>query len=983
MKQESILYQCPKCKHRMSSADFLKSAGVCRKCNVMLEKVEAPKEKQPDPVPKEKEEDVEAVKTYLEKKNEKETAPSSHQKEPFNITPNPDSKNHIVVAEVLLPSQNEMDTTVVNQFISSLPENISMEYYGHGAKRYMLLRGGKADIKYVAAKIAVLYPAASVNILNYDPVLEMKNSHHKIISTYGFSGEDYLPVKTYEKYSDGDPVHTLLAGFLDLGSDDSLWIQIQFLDRETPEWHEKILQRIKAEDQKGFVTNPKNEGIGDSIGAFTPTELYRAANLKKAFFNTSVLIVWLFVFILFMFRMYAGAVVLFLIATILTIIRINLPKEKTDAWYTTDLETVKSKATSQKEFNKVVIRVVAASDTKQNAEDMLQRIRLIFNQYSLAGGNSFEQKSKLEDTLFSPKLLTAADDPVVMWMSDAELGGLWHIPYNTESVSPGLIPVRGIEMRCPDVDDVAGFYQIGSFTQPNGEGQPVYLNQKMLKHNMFLIGKPGTGKTSMMEHIAMAAINGGSEDSAIIVIDPHGDMFMRLAGCIPPERYDDVVLLDFGDPKFVVPYNPLDVHTSGLSTEQSTQLIVDIGKALWSTSWGPRMQIPLQRAVSAISAHNKCSPNNSPAHGLSLLGVFLNSGPKGRAQYLSEITDERIRVTLERYFTNDFNSYGSYMREQIIMPVLSKSYRFEESPMLEFFSAPHSVLNPTDIIKNKKILLVNTRMSQFGSELSNFIGSFVINIILKEISRQGEDSFENRNPVLLIIDEFQTYSGVPWQELLAQLRKWGGRTVLGTQSFASMVSEDTKELPGIIMSGVYSLIAFAVNGEDASYLSKNELSAKFGGPSMDTLVSLDPHTCYARFMRQDGKLSRPFFFRTAMPVTPKDENFNEVMGRRENYAVRKDIATADALAYLDIVNDYSFVSAGSETASTGTNQKTKSKIKNTDEELDYKENTDVLDEYPENKEDLTSVHRVINKKEDENSVSAEDLSNTNDYGGFI
>ena len=975
---ENNLYWCPVCKHRFSVHDYMTAGGTCRKCNVMLEKYTVLSQDPPGPVPKEKDEDVEAVKAFLDKK---ENTPPVETNKKIRIETNPDAKNHIVVAEVLLPSQNEMDTTVVNQFVSSLPENISMEYYGHGAKRYMLLRGGKADIKYVAAKIAVLYPAASVNILNYDPVAEMKKSQHKIVSTYGFSGEDYLPVKTYEKYSDGDPVHTLLAGFLDLGNDDSLWIQIQFLAREKPEWLEKILQRIKAEDQKGFVTNPKNEGIGDAIGAFTPTEMYRTVNLKKAFFNTLVAISWMFVFILFMFRMYGAAVILLFAAIIATIIRVNLPKEKSDSWYSTDLETVKNKATSQNDFNKVVIRVVAASDKTENAEDMRRRIRLIFNQYSLAGGNSFVQKSKLEDTLFSPKLLTDADDPHVMWMSDAELGCLWHIPYNSESVSPGLIPVRGIEMRCPDVDDVAGFYQIGSFTQPNGEGQPVNLNPKMLKHNMFLIGKPGTGKTSMMEHIAMAAVKGGAEDSAIIVIDPHGDMFMRLAGCIPPEKYDDVVLLDFGDPNFVVPYNPLDVHTSGLSTEQSTQLIVDIGKALWSTSWGPRMQIPLQRAVSAISAHNKCSPKSAPADGLSLLGVFLNSGPKGRKQYLSEITDERIRITLERYFNDDFNSYGSYMREQIIMPVLSKSYRFEESPMLEFFSAPHSVLNPTDIIKNKKILLVNTRMSQFGSELSNFIGSFVINIILKEISRQGEDSFENRNPVLLIIDEFQTYSGVPWQELLAQLRKWGGRTVLGTQSFASMVTEDTKELPGIIMSGVYSLIAFAVNGEDASYLSKNELSAKFGGPSMDTLVSLDPHTCYARFMRQDGKLSRPFFFRTSMPVKPTEENFNEVMGRRENYAIRKEEATADALGYLEKVQEYSFVSVGSETASKGKDKAGKSALKDTDKDLGYSANPEVDDEYPENKEGTVSPHLVINKdekKEDSGGAAGEDI-----YGGFF
>ncbi len=977
---ENKLYRCPVCGNRFTAGEYMASGGICRNCNVMLEIYAEPEQEPPAPIPHEKEEDTEAVPELSEGEEEPPQQSSGCQNEPACIAAEEKPKRHIVVAEVLLPSQNELDVTAVNQFISSLPENISMEYYGHGPKRYMLLRGEKANIKYIAAKISVLYPAASVNILNHDPVKEAENAPHRIASTFGFSGEDYLPLKAHEKYSDGDPVHTILAGFLDLGSSDSLWIQIQFIARGRPEWYEKILQRVKAEEQKGFVTNPKNEGIGDAIGAFTPTEMYRTVNLKKAFFNTSVMIVWLFVFVLFLLKMHAAAAVLFAIAVVLSAIRANMSKEKTDAWYMSDLEAVKSKVTSQQDFNKVAIRVVSAADNAEAAEEMQQRIRLIFNQYSQAGGNSFVQKDRSEN--FSPKLLTDEDNPVVMWMSDAELGGLWHIPYNAESVSTGLIPVRGVEMRCPDIDDVAGFYRIGSFIQPNGEEQSVCLNEKMLKHNTFLIGKPGTGKTSVMEHIAMAAIEGGAEDSAIIVIDPHGDMFMRLAGCIPPDKYDDVVLLDFGDPDFVVPYNPLDVHSSGLSTEQSTQLIVDIGKALWSTSWGPRMQIPLQRAVSAISAHNKCSPKDAKADGLSLLGIFLNSGPIGRGAYLNEISDERIRTTLERYFTNDFNSYGSYMREQIIMPVLSKSYRFEESPMLEFFSAPHSVLNPTDIIQKKKILLVNTRMSLFGSELSNFIGSFVINIILKEISRQGENSLSNRNPVLLIIDEFQTYSGVPWQELLAQLRKWGGRTVLGTQSFASMISEDTKELPGIIMSGVYSLLAFAVNGEDADYLSKNELSAKFGGPSMDTLISLDPHTCYARFMRKDGKLSRPFFFKTAKPVIPDKNNFDEVMGRREEYAIPKKEAIENALGYLHRVEEYKFASSGSDPAPKSTNKKSEAPPQDVDKEHGYPTNSEVQDENSDNTENPTSPHYVENTGKD-NGTDTGAPGGASDYGSFV
>ena len=112
------------------------------------------------------------------------------------------------------------------------------------------------------------------------------------------------------------------------------------------------------------------------------------------------------------------------------------------------------------------------------------------------------------------------------------------------------------------------------------------------------------------------------------------------------------------------------------------------------------------------------------------------------------------------------------------------------------------------------------------------------------------------------------------------------------------------------MSGVYSIFSFTVNGEDADYLSRNELSEKFGGPSRDTLISLDPYTCYARIMRQDGKLTRPFFFRTASPVVPDPDIRLDVLDKREKYARGKKAAISDALRYLERIEKYRFYYAG-------------------------------------------------------------------------
>ena len=119
-----------------------------------------------------------------------------------------------------------------------------------------------------------------------------------------------------------------------------------------------------------------------------------------------------------------------------------------------------------------------------------------------------------------------------------------------------------------------------------------------------------------------------------------------------------------------------------------------------------------------------------------------------------------------------------------------------------------------------------------------------------------------------------------------------------------MISEDSKQLPEIVMSGVYSIISFTVNGRDAEYLSENEFSSEYGGPSQDSLISLPPHTCYARFLREDNVLSRPFFFNSVPPFEIDENLQKKVMENRKTYSKPKAEALADASKYLGRMEKY-------------------------------------------------------------------------------
>jgi hypothetical protein len=58
------------------------------------------------------------------------------------------------------------------------------------------------------------------------------------------------------------------------------------------------------------------------------------------------------------------------------------------------------------------------------------------------------------------------------------------------------------------------------------------------RRHMYLIGKTGMGKTSMMENMAIQDIRNGH---GIAFLDPHGDSVQRILNCIPPSRVNDPV----------------------------------------------------------------------------------------------------------------------------------------------------------------------------------------------------------------------------------------------------------------------------------------------------------------------------------------------------------------------------------------------------------------------------------------------------------
>src|ERR1700676_815436 len=72
--------------------------------------------------------------------------------------------------------------------------------------------------------------------------------------------------------------------------------------------------------------------------------------------------------------------------------------------------------------------------------------------------------------------------------------------------------------------------------------------------HMYVIGKTGTGKSTLIERMALQDVERGK---GFALIDPHGDLVERINARIPPSLRDNVIYLNAGDPAQPYGYNPL------------------------------------------------------------------------------------------------------------------------------------------------------------------------------------------------------------------------------------------------------------------------------------------------------------------------------------------------------------------------------------------------------------------------------------------
>ena len=217
------------------------------------------------------------------------------------------------------------------------------------------------------------------------------------------------------------------------------------------------------------------------------------------------------------------------------------------------------------------------------------------------------------------------------------------------------------------------------------------IKTKDRRQHVYVIGKTGTGKTTLIKNMVLQDIRLGK---GVGIIDPHGEFVEEVASQIPPERTNDVVYFNPVDSEYPIGFNVLEV-----ADQKYKHLVVSdllgIFTKIWANVWSARMEYILQNCIMALL--------DTP--GTTLLGIpRLLVDKDYRQKIIANVKDPVVKS----FWVHEYETWRDQFRNEAIVPIQNKVNQFLNTSFIRnIVGQAKSTLNISEIMNEGKIFVVN------------------------------------------------------------------------------------------------------------------------------------------------------------------------------------------------------------------------------------------------------------------------------------
>lgn len=694
-------------------------------------------------------------------------------------------------------------------------------------------------IKYMEGQIYAQYPEAQINVVSdYASGMHFQNSSFEV-ATLKLTKENYFPLRTYKEL-EVDPLSAITSLMSQVTKGEEMLLQ--YLVKPIADtWQEEGHNYVEAV-RDGTAKDPNSNLLKSTLKAAGTELVGIAAGVATG---------------LFRYNEYEE------VRSSKTGIRLTA---------TEDLQVRSIEEKLAKMGFEVEIRVISVAKDPNTASSNLRLLLSSFQQMSSAAMNSISSNVVVNKNSYIDKYKKRVLEPENAFiLNTEELATVYHLPsknletpniswvYSRKTEPPANLPTS----NCVYLGETVFRSENTRFGLTEGDDR--------LRH-MYVIGKSGTGKTTLFESMLSQDIVNGH---GVGILDPHGETIERVIERIPDDRIEDVVYFDPSDTESPVGLNLMQIDNPSQKNLLASGLVSAI-KQHFDYSWGPRLEYLLNYAVLTLLE----------VPGTTMLGITRLLEDQNYQNFiLEQVSDPVVR----RFWEEEWKSAKGNQRfvTEAIAPIQNKVNRFlASSTMRNILGQKRSTLDIEDAINTGKILLINLSKGKIGADNANLLGALIVSRIQFYALQRANIAPEDRIPFYLYVDEFQNFATGSFEEILSESRKYKLGLYL-THQFTAQLPE---ELLKAVYGNVGTIATFSLGAPDARALA-NEFAPYF---TEEDIISLGRFELYIKLMI-NGMTSIPFSGRILLPwlkeeaIAPKTNNKEKAMTRsREKYGVDRE-----------------------------------------------------------------------------------------------
>ncbi len=408
--------------------------------------------------------------------------------------------------------------------------------------------------------------------------------------------------------------------------------------------------------------------------------------------------------------------------------------------------------------------------------------------------------------------------------------------------------------------------QITFFAKTDARGQqvPFGIKAKDRTKHVYVIGKTGMGKSTLLENMAVQDMKNGN---GLAFIDPHGATAEVLLDYIPEDRVKDVL--------YFAPFdtaNPMSFNVMEDVGPDKRHLVVSglmsVFKKIWVDAWSARMEYILSNTLLALLEY----PDST------LLGVNRMLSDK---HYRKAVVDNIKDPAVKSFWVDEFANYSERYMQEAGDAIKNKIGQFTSNPLIRnIVGQPHSSFDIRELMDERKIIIANLSKGLVGESNANLLGSMLTTrIYLAAMSRAdlSSEQLKTKPNFYFYVDEFQSFANATFADILSEARKYKLNLTIAHQYIEQM----EEEVRNAVFGNVGTIIAFRVGPFDAEVL-ETVFTPRFTAAD---IVNLGFAQIYLSLMI-DGIGSAPFSAVTLPPIAPSHTSYKEmaIAESRRRYA---------------------------------------------------------------------------------------------------